>query len=77
MMTVVVVSIIDMAEAIVRALKDAALRQRMGDAGFARVNERFTVERMVAGTARVYARVAAAPHVAGTDPPPTGDSVAR
>ena len=30
----------------------------MGDAGLARVNERFTVERMVAETAAVYARVA-------------------
>jgi glycosyltransferase involved in cell wall biosynthesis len=43
-----------LAEAIVRALKDAPLRQRMGDAGFARVNERFTVERMVSETATVY-----------------------
>jgi glycosyltransferase involved in cell wall biosynthesis len=59
-----------LAEAIVRALKDAALRQRMGDAGFARVNDRFTVERMVAETAGVYARVAGRPHVAGTESPP-------
>jgi len=59
-----------LADAIVRALKDAALRQRMGDAGFARVNERFTVERMVAETAGVYARVAGRPHVAGTENPP-------
>jgi glycosyltransferase involved in cell wall biosynthesis len=59
-----------LADAIVRALKDADLRQRMGDAGFARVNERFTVERMVAETAGVYARVADRPHVAGTESPP-------
>ena len=48
-----------LADAIVRALKDAELRQRMGDAGFARVNERFTVERMVEQTAEVYGRVVA------------------
>jgi L-malate glycosyltransferase len=59
-----------LADAIVRALKDAALRQRMGDAGFARVNDRFTVERMVSETAGVYARVAGRPHVAGTESPP-------
>jgi L-malate glycosyltransferase len=46
-----------LADAIVRALKDKALRQRMGDAGFARVRERFTVERMVEKTADVYRRV--------------------
>jgi L-malate glycosyltransferase len=59
-----------LAEAIVRALKDPGLRQRMGDAGFARVNERFTVERMVSETAEVYARVAGRPHVAGNERPP-------
>ena len=59
-----------LAEAIVRALKNADLRQRMGDAGFARVNERFTVERMVSETAGVYAREAGRPHVAGTESPP-------
>jgi glycosyltransferase involved in cell wall biosynthesis len=46
-----------LAEAIVRALKNPELRQRMGDAGFARVNERFTVERMVSETAAVYEQV--------------------
>lgn len=46
-----------LAQAIVRGLKDEALRERMGAAGFARVNERFTVERMVAGTAAIYARL--------------------
>lgn len=47
-----------LAGAIVRMLKDHALRKRMGEAGFTRVRERFTVERMIAGTAAVYARVA-------------------
>jgi glycosyltransferase involved in cell wall biosynthesis len=60
-----------LAEAIVRALKDSDLRQRMGDAGFARVNERFTVERMVSETAGVYERVARRPHIAGAEQPPT------
>src|SRR5881296_2016853 len=36
-----------MADAIVRLLKNDAERRRMGDAGFARVRARFTVERMV------------------------------
>src|SRR5262249_43968620 len=47
-----------LAKAIVRALKDEDLRKRVGAAGYARVGERFTVERMVAATAAVYARVA-------------------
>ncbi|HEY2151018.1 MAG TPA: glycosyltransferase [Vicinamibacterales bacterium] len=46
-----------MAEAIVRTLKDPALRQRMSGAGFDRVRDRFTVERMVAETAAVYQQV--------------------
>src|SRR5712692_8607770 len=59
-----------LADAIVRVLKDAELRRRMGEAGFARVNERFTVERMVAETAAVYARAAGRGHVADTARPP-------
>ena len=59
-----------LADAIVRALKDQTLRRQMGEAGFARVNERFTVERMVAETASVYARVAGRPHVVDTGSPP-------
>jgi len=47
-----------MAAAIVRLLNDQALRRQMGEAGLARVRSRFTVERMVAGTADVYERVA-------------------
>jgi glycosyltransferase involved in cell wall biosynthesis len=46
-----------LAGAIVRALKDGALRERMGGAGFARVSERFSVDRMVATTASVYERL--------------------
>ena len=41
----------------------------MADAGFTRVRERFTVERMVTETARVYRRLAAAPHLADAPPP--------
>jgi len=48
-----------LAAAIVRMLKDDEGRRRMGAAGFARVNERFTVERMVEGTAGVYTQVTA------------------
>jgi len=46
-----------LAAAIVRALKDAGLRERMGNAGFARVSERFSVDRMVAATAALYERL--------------------
>jgi L-malate glycosyltransferase len=49
-----------LADAIVRALTDAELRRRIGDAGFARVNARFTVERMVAATAAAYQRIVTA-----------------
>jgi glycosyltransferase involved in cell wall biosynthesis len=62
-----------LAGAIVRALHDPALRRRLGDAGFARVNERFTVEKMVAATAGVYERVAGRGHVADTERPPAAD----
>ena len=48
-----------LAQAIVRTLQDAGLRRRMGDAGLARVHDRFTVERMVQGTAEVYAKLRA------------------
>ena len=46
-----------LADAILRALEDGELRRRLGDAGLARVNERFTVERMVAATAVAYQRI--------------------
>ena len=59
-----------MADAIVTLINDQARRRQMGDAGFARVNDRFTVERMIAGTAAVYARVAGTPHVMDTENQP-------
>jgi glycosyltransferase involved in cell wall biosynthesis len=58
-----------MAEAIVRLLKDARLRTQMGEAGLKRVNDCFTVERMVAATAAAYARLAGRGHEAGTENP--------
>ena len=59
-----------LAHAIVRVLKDAGLRRRMGEAGFARVRERFSVERMVAETAAVYARVAGRARAGNPGRPP-------
>jgi L-malate glycosyltransferase len=52
-----------MADAIVKLLKDGALRKRMGDAGLSLANARFSAERMVQDTLRVYERVATKPHV--------------
>jgi glycosyltransferase involved in cell wall biosynthesis len=46
-----------MAEKLVLLLKDEGLRARMGEAALRRARERFTVERMVEGTAAVYARL--------------------
>jgi glycosyltransferase involved in cell wall biosynthesis len=46
-----------LADAILRALTDAELRGRLGNAGFTRVKEHFTVERMVAATAAAYQRI--------------------
>jgi len=51
-----------LAGSIVRLLRESALRERMGQAGWARVRERFTVERMVEGTRRVYQHVAGRGH---------------
>jgi glycosyltransferase involved in cell wall biosynthesis len=53
-----------LADAITRLLKDEATRARMADAGYARVRERFTIERTVAETAALYARLAGRPHLA-------------
>src|SRR4029077_10308054 len=53
-----------MATAIVRLLNDPPLRRQMGEAGLSRVRSRFTVERMVAETADVYARVDGTRHAA-------------
>jgi glycosyltransferase involved in cell wall biosynthesis len=47
-----------LAEAILRLLKDAPLRHRMGEAGLARVRAQFNVDRMVDETLAVYERVA-------------------
>jgi glycosyltransferase involved in cell wall biosynthesis len=47
-----------LAEAILRLLKDAPLRRRMGEAGLARVRGQFNVDRMVDETLAVYERVA-------------------
>jgi glycosyltransferase involved in cell wall biosynthesis len=49
-----------LATAIVRVLRDQPLRARMGQAGFDRVRDRFTVERMVEQTRAVYQRIVAA-----------------
>jgi len=62
-----------LAAAIVRTLKDAGLRQRLGDAGLARVRARFTVERMIEQTAAVYARVAGRPRAKDTARQPAAD----
>jgi glycosyltransferase involved in cell wall biosynthesis len=58
-----------MAEAIVAMLRDPHGRARMGAAGFARVRDRFTVERMVFETAAAYARVAGRLREAGIASP--------
>jgi glycosyltransferase involved in cell wall biosynthesis len=51
-----------MASAIVRLLKDPVLRDRLGAAGLARARQRFSAERMLKDTIRVYQRVALLPH---------------
>ena len=61
-----------LAAAIVRLIADATTRQRMATAGLARVSELFTVDRMVAETAAVYARVAGTLHAADTARPAGG-----
>jgi len=58
-----------LATSIVKLIKDGQSRQRMAAAGFERVSARFTVERMVAETAKVYARLAGRPHAADTARP--------
>ncbi len=59
-----------LANAVLALIGDAPRRRAMGAAGFTRVSERFTVERMVAATASVYARVAGTPHATDTASPP-------
>jgi L-malate glycosyltransferase len=46
-----------LAEVLLRVLRNKPLQREFGAAGFARVRERFTVERMVLETARVYERI--------------------
>lgn len=46
-----------LADALVRLLADAPLRQRLGDVGRRRVEERYTVARMVSRTIEVYSEV--------------------
>jgi glycosyltransferase involved in cell wall biosynthesis len=58
-----------LAGAIVRVLKDKALRDRMGAAGLARVSEHFGVSRLLTGTLRAYRRAASLPHVDAGDRP--------
>jgi glycosyltransferase involved in cell wall biosynthesis len=53
-----------LARAIVRMLIDEPRRKTLAEAGFARVNERFTVERMVLQTASVYKRLVRGKHPA-------------
>jgi glycosyltransferase involved in cell wall biosynthesis len=59
-----------LADALLALLGDSRRRQAMGEAGFARVREKFTVERMIAATAAVYARVAGTPHAVDTESQP-------
>jgi glycosyltransferase involved in cell wall biosynthesis len=51
-----------LAGAIVRLLKDAALRQRMGAAGLACVTDHFGVGNLLTGTLRAYKKAAGLPH---------------
>ena len=62
-----------MAAAIVRLLSDDTTRNRMAAAGFERVRDRFTVDRMIAETVAVYGRVADRPHAADTVHPAERD----
>lgn len=59
-----------LADAIVRLLQDRPLRQRMGEAGRARVADEFGVDRLVEGTLAAYRTFGAAtPAGAGATPP--------
>ncbi|HKT81929.1 MAG TPA: glycosyltransferase [Vicinamibacterales bacterium] len=61
-----------LAGAIVTLLKDKTLRDRFGAEGRRRFLESFTVEKMIDGTAAVYARVVGKPHVTDTENPVGG-----
>lgn len=58
-----------MATALVRLLRDQATREAFGQAGRARVERLFTLERMVRETLDVYAALAGIPHRADTTTP--------
>jgi glycosyltransferase involved in cell wall biosynthesis len=62
-----------MAGAIVRLLRDRGLAARLAGAGLARVHQRFSVERMIAGTVAVYARLAGTRHAADSSSSSVGD----
>jgi glycosyltransferase involved in cell wall biosynthesis len=55
-----------LAAAIAAMLRDEAMRRRTAEAGFARVREGFTVDRMVDRTLRIYAEVAGTSRAADT-----------
>jgi glycosyltransferase involved in cell wall biosynthesis len=55
-----------LADALLGMLKDPVGRQRVAQAGFARVQELFSVDRMVEQTLAVYAAVAGTSREAGT-----------
>jgi len=61
-----------MAQLLLALLADDDMRRQMGAAGLARVQARFTVERMVMETAAVYARVAGTRHAEDTAHLPAG-----
>jgi L-malate glycosyltransferase len=61
-----------LAAKLVLLLKDAELRERMGAAAQVRARDYFTVERMVTGTAAVYAHLAGTHPAAGTGSHPAG-----
>jgi L-malate glycosyltransferase len=62
-----------LANALVTLLNDPAERERLGAAGLARVSARFSVERMVAGTAAVYEHVVGRRRAMDTPRPSAGD----
>lgn len=55
-----------LAGALVRLLKDKPLRQKLGEAGFARVADQFGVARLIGGTLEAYRRAAEAAPISAT-----------